>query len=45
MTVYEHGSELGQYDEEASNDKRIGVDSANVDESKLGVVAIDDDLF
>lgn len=38
------GSELGHYDEEASNDKRIGVDSANVVESKHGV-AIDDDLF
>ena len=38
------GSELGHYDEEASNDKRIGVDSANVDESKRGVVAIDDEL-
>ena len=39
------GSELGHYDEEASNDKRIGVDSANVVESKHGVVAIDDGLF
>nr|POE79093.1 hypothetical protein CFP56_25433 [Quercus suber] len=39
------GSELGHYDEEASNDKRIGVDSTNVVESKHGVVAIDDDLF
>ena len=39
------GCELGHYDEEASNDKRNGVDSANVVVSKHGVVAIDDDLF